>query len=146
MILISRKMATDLWSTIDVGSLDITAVKLKTQTGSVTIYSLYCDCMHSDSLLDLNRHLQACTKDRENSEEDTDIIWLGDFNRHHPLWDDEQNTYLFTRSNPNEAQTLINATIDYNLQMTLPKGLPTLIAMSTGNYTRTDNEIGRAHV
>ena len=43
------------------------------------------------------------------------------------------------RSNLNEAQILINATINYNLQMTLPKGLPTLIAMSTGNYTRTDN-------
>ena len=53
--------------------------------------------------------------------------------------DNEQNTDLFMRSNLNEAQILINATIDYNLQMMLPKGLPTLITMSAGNYTRTDN-------
>ena len=94
MILISRKMATDSWSTIDIGSPDVTAVKVKTQTGSVTIYNLYCNCMHSDSLLNLKRHLQAHTKNRENSKEDTEIIWLGDFNRHHPLWDDEWNTPL----------------------------------------------------
>ena len=122
MILISRKMATNSWSTIDIGSPDITAVKVKTQTSSVTIYNLYCDCTHSDSLLDLKRHLQACTKDRENSEEDTEIIWLGDFNRHHPLWDNEQNTHLFTRSNLDKARILMNATIDYNLQIVTNTG------------------------
>ena len=67
------------------------------------------------------------------------MIWLGNFNRHHPQWGNQQKTHLFTRSNLDEAQILINAIIDYNLQMTLPKRLPTLIAMSTGNYTRTDN-------
>ena len=68
MILISRKTATNSWSTIDIGSPDVTAVKVKTQTGSVTIYNLYCDCTHSDSILDLKRHLQACTKDREKAK------------------------------------------------------------------------------
>ena len=96
-------------------------------------------CTHSDSLCDLKKHLQACTQARENREEDAEMIWLGDFNRHHPQWNDEQNTHLFTRSNLDEAQILINATINYNLQMMLSKKLPTLITMSTGNYTRTDN-------
>ena len=123
----------------DVGFPDVTAVKIKTQTSSVIIYNLYCDCMYSDSLCDLKKHLQACTQARENREEDAEMIWLGNFNRHHPQWDDEQNTHLFTRSSLDEAQILINATIDYNLQMTLPKRLPTLIAMLTGNYKRTDN-------
>ena len=35
MILISKKIATDSWSAIDVGSPDVTAVKIKTQTGSI---------------------------------------------------------------------------------------------------------------
>ena len=139
MILIGRKIATNSWPAIDVGSPDITAVKIKTHNGCVILYNLYCDCTHSDSLFDLKKHLQAHTQDRENSKEDAEIIWLGDFNRHHPLWDDEWNTHLFMRSNLNEAQISINATINYNLQITLPKSLPTLIAMLTGNYTRTDN-------
>ena len=116
MILISKKIATNSWSAIDVGSPDVTAVKIKTHTGSVIIYNLYCDCTHSDSLRNLKKHLQACTQARENREEDAEMIWLCDFNRHHPQWDDKQNTHLFMRSNVDEAQILINATIDYNVQ------------------------------
>ena len=66
------------------------------------------------------------------------MIWLGDFNRHCPEWDEERNTHLFTRSNPNNIQLLINATTKYDLQMALPKYIPMLTIMCR-NLTRTNN-------
>ena len=36
------------------------------------------------------------------------IIWLGDFNRHHPLWDEERNAHMFTKAALEAAQPLIN--------------------------------------
>ena len=67
------------------------------------------------------------------------MIWLGDFNRHHPGWDEEQNNHLFTRANLDEAQVLIDAASSYDLVMALPKGILTLAAMAMGKLTITDN-------
>jgi len=49
------------------------------------------------------------------------IIWLGDFNRHHPMWDEDHNAHLFMRTNLDGAQHLINVVIELNLKMALPK-------------------------
>jgi Endonuclease-reverse transcriptase len=67
------------------------------------------------------------------------IIWLGDCNRHHLMWDELRNSHLFTRANLDEAQTLLDVIAEHDLHIALPKELPTLKAMATGNYTRTDN-------
>ena len=67
------------------------------------------------------------------------MIWLGDFNLHHLLWDKEHNSHLFMRSNLEKFQVLIDVLAEFNLQMTLPKDIPTLQALSTGNHTITDN-------
>lgn len=69
----------------------------------------------------------------------THIIWLGDFNRHHPQWDKLRNAHLFTQENLDKAQTLIEHTDNLDLYMILPRYTPTLKAMNTGNYTRPDN-------
>jgi hypothetical protein len=66
-------------------------------------------------------------------------ICLGDFNRHHPLWDDVKNTHLFTRQNLDEAQILLNFLAGHGLFMTLPQGLPTLEATTTKNLTQPDD-------
>ena len=42
---------------------------------------------------------------------------------HHRMWDESRNTHLFTRGNLDEAQYLINAVAELNLQMGLPKDL-----------------------
>jgi len=42
-------------------------------------------------------------------------------------------------TNLDKAQHLIDTTAEFDLQMTLPKGLPILRAVSLGNYTRPDN-------
>ncbi|KAJ8589707.1 hypothetical protein M405DRAFT_700139, partial [Rhizopogon salebrosus TDB-379] len=67
------------------------------------------------------------------------MIWLGDFNRHHPLWDEDRNTQLFTNQYLDAAQPLLDLIADYGMIMTLPKGLPTLQSTSSKNWTRPDN-------
>ena len=77
-------------------------------------------------------HKPACTHARH-------VIWLGDFNLHHPLWDKDQNVHLFTWTNLDKVQFLLNAIADLDLQMTLPKDIPMLHTMASGNYMRPDN-------
>jgi len=67
------------------------------------------------------------------------VLWnisLGDFNLHHHLWDEEHNGHLFTRGNLEKSQVSIDVLAEFNLQMALPKDIPTLQALSTGNHTR----------
>jgi len=67
------------------------------------------------------------------------MLWVRDFNLHHPMWDEDCNTQFFMQANLDKAQCLIDAVAELNLQMALPKSLPTLHAMSSGNYTRPNN-------
>src|SRR5882724_5984818 len=67
------------------------------------------------------------------------VIWLGDFNLHHPLWDEECNSHLFSRVNLEKSQVLIDALAEFDLKMVLPKDVPMLQALATGNHTRPDN-------
>jgi hypothetical protein len=67
------------------------------------------------------------------------MLWGGDFNRHHPLWDEEWNGHLFTAAALEDAHKLIEILVDHDMTMTLPKDIPTLQAMATGNWTRPNN-------
>ena len=67
------------------------------------------------------------------------MIWAGDFNRHHPLWDRDEDIHLFTQQANNRAENLIELLATYDLAMALPKGIPTLQHMVTGKYSRPDN-------
>ncbi|KAJ3486122.1 hypothetical protein NLI96_g4454 [Meripilus lineatus] len=75
-------------------------------------------------------------------QRDMEILWLGDFNRHSPLWDEERNAHLFTRQNLDDADTLLNVLVNHDLRMLLPPGIPTLEASNTKNETRPDNVFG----
>jgi hypothetical protein len=73
------------------------------------------------------------------SRADDHLIWAGDFNRHHPMWDDESDDRLFTPRALEDAGKLIELLADLNLKMALPKGQPTLEHMVTKKYSRPDN-------
>ena len=52
------------------------------------------------------------------------MLWLGDFNRHHPMWEDDANERLFE---PEEyLAPLINLLYKWDMLLALPKGIPTL--------------------
>jgi len=67
------------------------------------------------------------------------MIWSGYFNLHHPMWDQGRNSHLFTRENLDKSQLLIDTITEFNLQMVLPKDVPMLHMLTSGNYTRPDN-------
>ena len=53
------------------------------------------------------------------------MIWAGDFNRHHPLWDRDEDVHLFTPQSARSANRLINILADYRMVMPLPIGIVT---------------------
>jgi endonuclease/exonuclease/phosphatase family metal-dependent hydrolase len=53
------------------------------------------------------------------------ILWVGDFNRHHPYWDDLSDTRLFTSDATEVAEKLIEAIADIGLDLTLSSRIPT---------------------
>ena len=53
------------------------------------------------------------------------VLWLGDFNRHHPYWDDPRDDRLFTNEATEAAEKLIEAITDAGLDLALPSGIPT---------------------
>jgi hypothetical protein len=72
------------------------------------------------------------------------MIQAGDFNRHHPLWDNNEDIHLFTQQANRFAEGIIELIAAYNLIMALPKGIPTLQHMVTGRYSRPDNVFSTA--
>ena len=67
------------------------------------------------------------------------MLWCGDFNRHHPLWDEDWNCHLFTASALQVVGRLLEKITDHNICMILPKDIPTLEAKSTKNWSQPNN-------
>lgn len=125
------------WDQIKVDSPDVVGIKVKTEIGQVLIINLYVDIAHSEAI---QKAAEATRRETSRGRRDrTHVIWLGDFNRHHPRWDELRNVHLFTTENLDRAQGLIDQVDTLGLQMVLPGDTPTLKAMNTGNYTRPDN-------
>lgn len=59
------------------------------------------------------------------------MLWAGDFNRHHPMWDRDEDLHLFTAQYQRPAKKLIAMLADHNMTMPLPKEIPTLEHMCT---------------
>ena len=66
------------------------------------------------------------------------IIWLGDFNRHHPRWDKPSDTRLFTQEALTSAEKLIGLVANAGLDLALPPQKPTHKHNVTKKWTRLD--------
>ncbi|OBZ77095.1 putative RNA-directed DNA polymerase from transposon X-element [Grifola frondosa] len=135
VILVSRKLSTGAWIPISIPSPDLTAITISTNSTPVHIFNAYIEGDKDRALHALSRATQHLTPETLEGR----IIWAGDFNRHHPLWDSEANNHLFTTENLDRAQVLLNMVAELGLEMTLPQGIPTLEAARTKNLTRPDN-------
>jgi hypothetical protein len=87
---------------MDFPSGDVTIINISGSWGEATIYNIYNNCNKNDTIHQLESYVQSQlprTDQRNNSNESVKVtLWLGDFNRHHPRWDDPADTRLFTRS------------------------------------------------
>jgi hypothetical protein len=126
IILVHERLSTNSWTQIDLDTPDALGIKLVGEGGEINLYNIYNDCTHSHTLTKFQEHLEAREQDPFNPDQTNKVIgdvWLGDFNRHHPMWEDEENDRLFTNQNLNEAGLLIETLADRNMQMVLPQGI-----------------------
>ena len=135
---LSAKLNTNSWRQMDVPCGDVTAIQISGDFGLISIFNIYNDCTHSRNLCALEQYMYLNAQQiRPNPE--AHMVWAGDFNRHHPSWDEPRNHHLFTRRALRESQILIDILSNHELGMALPKGLATLCAHRTKNWTRVDN-------
>jgi len=97
IMLINRRISTDAWTPIPIDSPDVTAIQLQGDFGTIRVINIYNDCKHNDSLTAVKNYLRE-PRARECNQLPLSFIWVGDFNRHHPLWDEERNNHLFTNA------------------------------------------------
>lgn len=135
--MIRTRISTDQWTIVPIDSQDATAICLTSAAGTLEIVNFYNDCTHSETIRTVDTYVRTRRCNAPN--ERVASLWVGDFNRHHPMWDEPRNQHLFMSSNLESAEELIEITANHGLVMALEKYIPTLRAMNSGNYTRTDN-------
>lgn len=138
VILISASLNKNAWKQIPYPSADVVIVQLSGDYGHCTLINIYNDCTHNDTLMELGKYLDTNICQIRLLAHDH-MIWLGDFNCHHPLWEEERNNHLLTNRHLDHAQPLLELIADYGMLMALPKDTPTLEALATKNWTRPDN-------
>ena len=125
-IWINAEIDTKSWKIIKVpGTNDITAIQMEGPFGKLTIFNIYNSCIHSLTETILRCFLHDNANDIWHGQ-DFHMLWCGDFNRHHPLWDRDKDMHLFTTEALWKAGPLIELLADYNMEMILAKGVPTL--------------------
>ena len=136
VILINSKIQSEHIEQLHIASSDITAIKISAPNHSLTIFNIYNDCNHSRTITVLHDYITRNRPSLTPTETDHFVI-CGDFNRHHPMWEEQRNAHLNSRQeliNP-----LLDMIVDLGLIMELPPNIPTLQAFTTKNWTRTDN-------
>ena len=138
VVLVNKLVSKNSWRQVPLECSDVTVVELTVGGRTVTFYNIYNSCKNADTLLLLQNHWTqrtACSTAGHGSS----MVWLGDFNQHHPLWDSPSDACLFTTANLEAASHLISLVEDHSMEMVLPAGIPTLQAFRTGNFSHPDN-------
>ena len=83
IMLVSTRVSKNKWKQVHVQSNDVTAIELSSDFGTVTFYNIYNACKNADTLYVLQDLWMHAHPPHQNETSKT--VWLGDFNRHHPL-------------------------------------------------------------
>lgn len=133
MILVSSKIKSDSWEEIPTKSNDLTIIRINIMTGWLYICNIYLESDSDEAIEELRWICQ------EKESDESAFIWMGDFNRHHPMWDDPTHTHLFSASNLRKAENLINIVTSLGMTMALRKKTPTLEHFRSKRLSRPDN-------
>ena len=116
-------------------------VRLHSSWGQVTLLNIYNDCEHDRTLHKLMEYHRKNCRNLVGSvmgENTHHVMWVGDFNRHHPAWDSLEDTRLFTKNVLDTAEVLIRMTVELRLDTALLAGMPTNIHNITKRWTCLD--------
>ena len=136
LIFINTNIPTNAYEELHFDSPDVTGMKITQGSTRIIIINVYNDCNNNDALTAVSTFLTHHFPN-DHVPDHTHVILAGDFNRHHPWWEEERNSHL--TSTESALQPLLDLISRFDLRMTLPPNLPTLRALSTGNWTRPDN-------
>jgi len=140
-MLVNANIDTNKWAQLSIQDTgDLVAIQFYGSYGKTTVFRVYNDCHHSATVTVLDNFSKANTASLHVSDSDH-VLWCGDFNCHHPLWDEDHNSHLFTAEAIREAEVLLSVISDHDMVMALPKDIPTLESMVTKNWTRPDKHI-----
>ena len=139
VILIRAELSTDTWNQLDFPSGDVTVVQFNGPWGKLNLFNIYNDGTNNDTVKLLTKFHKdnRATLEGENAN-NTHTIWVGDFNRHHPYWDDPKDMRLFTNEAIKAAELLIEAVAEAGLEMALPGKIPTHCHNVTKRWSRLD--------
>ena len=135
-LLINNQLSTGSWAPLTVPHPDVAAITIKTGGAQLHLLNLYVDGEHDTAIHAATRATRAAIAASAGPHH---VVWLGDFNRHHPAWDDPANFQLFSRRNVQRADLLIARIADFGLEIALPPTIPTLESTRDKSLTRPDN-------
>ncbi|KAL7281623.1 hypothetical protein ACG7TL_004940 [Trametes sanguinea] len=135
LLLVNKQLSTNVWNPVPVPHPDVMAITVRAEGATIHVFNLYVDGNHNSALHASSRATSALMAGGQGGE----LVWLGDFNRHHPAWDDPANHHLFTTANLEWAEVLIGLLTRYELEQALPPSIATLEATPTKNYTQPNS-------
>jgi len=100
--------------------------------------------IYNDTIGALEQFLSSRAPELCPAEEDH-MMWIGDFNRHHPLWAEDHNNHLFTAAALEASGKLLDLVADCGMIQALHKDILTLQSSSTWNWTHPDNVFCMEH-
>ena len=97
-IWVNSALFTNKWKILDIPDTNnIVAIELKGDYGRLQIFNIYNAGEHSHSLAMLRRHMQD-NQNNQQGQQKIHVIWGGDFNHHHPMWDRDKDTFIHKKS------------------------------------------------
>ena len=148
LLLIRDDLLTDGWEQLEFLSGDVTAIKLQGEWGKLTLFNIYNDCKHDETILALTEYHSTHANNIMGNEETKGthhLLWLGNFNRHHPFRDAPENNTLFTREATDHTEVLIQSLAEIGLEMVLEAGVPTHEHFVTKRWSRLDHVFSTEH-
>jgi hypothetical protein len=110
VILVRGDICTESWEQLDFDSEDVTAICIKEEWGTLSIFNIYNDCEHNETIAALTEYHNQNTHNllgSDSTRQKHHLLWLGDFNRHHPYWDNPEDNRLFTKRACDAAEVLL---------------------------------------
>jgi len=138
LTLISAALSSESWEQVMYPLGDVTIVSMKANSGKIFIVNIYNDGNSNETISQLTEFHRDNNAINSTEVSRPHVLWVGNFNRHHPLWDDPNDTRLFTGEALDNAEFLIEAVVGAGLELALPGGIPTHIHNVTKKWTRLD--------
>jgi hypothetical protein len=114
----------------------------------LTLLNIYNNCKHDNTLELLTEYHRNNLKELLGNTEmqyKHHLIWVGDFNHHHPYWDSPDNNSLFTQDTLERAELLIQTVAEVGLDLAFPTGIPTHKHNMTKQWSRLDQVFATEH-